>query len=59
MPKKNKLTLAGSVQAKKGHLYLVYNHFNPRTRETKPTWKAMKLDEGEKKSVIEKKRVRL
>ena len=56
MPKKNKLTLAGSVQAKKGHLYLVYNHFNPRTRETKPTWKAMKLDEGEKKSVIEKKK---
>ena len=56
MPKKSKLTLAGSVQAKNGHLYLVYNHFNPNTKETKPTWKAMKLPEGEKKSVIERKR---
>ena len=46
MPKKSKLTLAGSVQAKNGHLYLVYNHFNPNTKEIKPTWKAMKLLEG-------------
>ena len=56
MAKRNKFVLSGSVQEKKGRLYLVYSHFDPLRREKKPKWKAMKLDVGEKKSVVEKRK---
>lgn len=56
MAKKNEFALSGSVQEKNGKLYLVYSHYDPIKKVTKPKWKSMGLYAGEKKSIIEKKK---
>ena len=53
---KTEFILNASVQPKDGRLYLVYSHYDPVQKKTKPKWKAMGLSVDAKKSVIEKRK---
>lgn len=53
---KTAFILNASVQKKNGRLHLVYSHFDPIKKITKPKWKAMGLVENEKKAVVEKRK---
>ena len=53
---KTEFILNASVQPKDGRLYLVYSHYDPIQKKTKPKWKAMGLPVDAKKSVIEKRK---
>ena len=53
---KTAFILNASVQKKNGRLHLVYSHFDPIKKITKPKWKAMGLVEDEKKAVVEKRK---
>ena len=48
--------LTGSVQEKRGKLYLVYPHYDPIKKVSKPKWQGMGLTAGTKKTIVEKKR---
>ena len=53
---KTEFILNASIQPKDGRLYLVYSHYDPIQKKTKPKWKAMGLPVDAKKSVIEKRK---
>lgn len=53
---KTAFILNASVQKKNVRLHLVYSHFDPIKKITKPKWKAMGLVEDEKKAVVEKRK---
>ena len=53
---KSEFILSASIQEKKGRLHLVYSHYDPIQKKTKPKWKAMNLSSDAKKTVIEKRK---
>lgn len=56
MANKKGFVLMGSVQEKNDKLYLVYSHYDPIKKTSKPKWKSLGLWVGEKKAVVEKKK---
>ena len=53
---KTEFILNASIQPKDGRLYLVYSHYDPIQKKTKPKWKAMGLPVDSKKSIVEKRK---